>query len=93
MFPSVFTLFSLLSILSATSALDAWHLDEVAILVNEQLDPIVNPNAQSSHMHKVIGGSGFGASYNYDTYSKAKCTSLKLAVDKSNYWMPSKSTP
>lgn len=40
-------------------------------------------------MHKVLGGSGFAASYNYDTYSKAKCTSLKLTADKSNYWMPS----
>lgn len=89
MYPSLLTLTTLLSFLSSISALDAWHLDETAILVNEQLDPIINPNSQSSHMHKVMGGSAFGASYNYDTYSKAKCTSLKLTADKSNYWMPS----
>lgn len=92
MFPSIFTLATLLSILNTISALDAWHLDETAILANEQLDPIINPNGQSSHMHKIMGGSAFAASYNYDTYSKAKCSSLKLAVDKSNYWMPSEYT-
>lgn len=70
------------------------HLDDAYIIVNEELDPVVSPNVQASHMHKVIGGSRFGASYNYDDYSGAKCTSLAMQRDYSNYWMPSEcSTP
>lgn len=65
------------------------HLDDIWVLVNEELDPVVSPNMQSSHMHKVIGGSRFGASYNYDDYSSAQCTSLAMQKDHSNYWMPS----
>ncbi|KAK4686420.1 hypothetical protein P7C73_g3711, partial [Tremellales sp. Uapishka_1] len=67
---------------------DAWHLDYVYTLVNEELDPVVSPNGQGSHMHKVIGGANFGASYNYDTYNAATCSSLRVQADKSNYWMP-----
>lgn len=77
------------ALLRPTFALDAWHLDQAVVLVNEQLDPVVNPNAQSTHMHKVLGGSGFGASYNFETYRSAKCSSLKVQADKSAYWMPS----
>lgn len=67
---------------------DGWHLDFVYQLVNEELDPVVSPNAEGSHMHKVIGGSQFGASYNYAEYSAANCSSLRIQADKSNYWMP-----
>lgn len=70
-------------------ARSAMHLDDAWVLVNEQFDPVVSPNAQSSHMHKVIGSSRFGASYNYDNYNGAKCSSLAVQADKSNYWMPS----
>jgi hypothetical protein len=78
-------------LLIATFALvraDNWHLDVVNTLVNEELDPVVSPNGQASHMHKVIGGSRFGASYNYDDYNSAKCSSLAPQADKSGYWMP-----
>lgn len=67
---------------------DGWHLDFTYVLTNENLDPIVSPNAQGSHMHKVMGGSRFGASYNYADYNAAKCSSLRVQADKSNYWMP-----
>jgi hypothetical protein len=67
---------------------DGWHLDYTYTLVNEELDPVVSPNAEGSHMHKVIGGSRFGASYNYAEYSAANCSSLRVQADKSNYWMP-----
>jgi hypothetical protein len=71
---------------------DGWHLDFTYTLVNEELDPIVSPNAQSTHMHKVIGGSRFGASYSFADYAAASCSSLRVQADKSNYWMPSEST-
>lgn len=69
---------------------DAWHLDDTYTLVNEELDPIISPNQQSSHMHKIIGGSKMAAYYNFDDYSAAKCSSLRIQADKSNYWMPRK---
>lgn len=37
------------------AAIDAWHLDYAPTLVTEQLDPILSPNAQSSHLHRVFG--------------------------------------
>lgn len=70
---------------------DGWHLDYVNTLANEQLDPVVSPNGQSAHMHKIIGGSRMAAYYNFDDYKSAKCSSLRVQADKSNYWMPSKS--
>jgi hypothetical protein len=38
---------------------DGWHFDTAFVLVNEELDPIVSPNMQSSHMHKVLGESPY----------------------------------
>lgn len=32
-----------------------WHLDGLYPLATEQLDTIVSPNAQSSHMHRIFG--------------------------------------
>jgi hypothetical protein len=68
---------------------DAWHLDTAYILVNEELDPIISPNAQSSHMHKVIGGSAFAAGFNFPDYRAGTCSSIQNQADMSNYWMPS----
>lgn len=85
---SFIVLFTLFSIPKTLGQDDGWHLDTTYLLVNERLDPIINPNGVSAHMHKVIGGSMFGANYNYDDYSNAKCSSLALQADKSNYWMP-----
>ncbi|KAL7419805.1 hypothetical protein Q5752_005721 [Cryptotrichosporon argae] len=67
---------------------DAWHLDWLYTIVKERLDPIVNPNGISSHVHRVVGGSMFGANYNSDQYLSAKCTSAGVTKDNSNYWMP-----
>ncbi len=83
----------LVALLTATgvqraSATAGLILDTIFPLVFEQLDPIVSPNAQSSHMHSVFGGSGFGAAYNFADSQKAACTSTYVTVDKSNYWAP-----
>ncbi|KAI0782062.1 hypothetical protein C8Q75DRAFT_539770 [Abortiporus biennis] len=58
-------------------------------LVSTRLDPIVSPNAISSHEHTIFGGANFGPTYDYDTYSSADCTTVSLDVDFSNYWVPS----
>jgi len=66
----------------------AWHMDYIDKLLDERLDPIVNPNGISGHLHQVIGGSRFGASYNGAEYKAASCTTCPIKADKSNYWMP-----
>lgn len=68
-----------------------WHFDAVYTLGNEQLDPIVNPNGQATHMHKIIGGNSFRAAYNYELTQTSSCSSVSVQADKSNYWMPSQS--
>jgi len=60
----------------------------VGPLVTERLDPIVAPNGPAGHMHAVIGGSAFGASYNYADQIKSSCTTFPISVDHSNYWLP-----
>jgi hypothetical protein len=64
-----------------------WNTN-VRPLVTERLDPIVSPNGVASHMHAIIGGSAFGASYNYADAIQSSCTSFPISIDKSNYWMP-----
>jgi hypothetical protein len=71
----------------AWSSRSVWQM-ELKTLVREQLDPIVSPNAQSSHMHRVLGGSQFGASYEYEDQMNGTCTTALISVDHSNYWMP-----
>jgi hypothetical protein len=41
----------------ANAGIDGWHMDYVYTVANEMLDPVVSPNAQSSHMHKIVGKS------------------------------------
>ena len=65
-----------------------WHAD-VDILAVERLDPIISPNAVSQHMHTILGGSAFGASYNYADQVQSSCTTFPVSADKSNYWAPS----
>jgi len=67
---------------------DGWHFDQAFTLVTEQLDPIVNPNAQGTHMHRVIGGSNFRAAHSFSAAQSSSCSSIAVQGDKSNYWMP-----
>ncbi len=76
------------SCLHLAAATPALILNQIYPLVMEQLDPIISPNAMSSHMHSVFGGSGFGAAYNYADSQAASCSSTYMSVDKSNYWAP-----
>jgi len=53
---SSFALLSIaLSFLITCHAFDAWHLDNIYTLAMEQLDPVVSPNKQAGHMHRIIG--------------------------------------
>ena len=66
----------------------AWHMDELSKLTITRLDPVVTPNGVATHMHHVVGGSAFGAAYNYQDQIQSKCTTASITADKSNYWMP-----
>ncbi|KAL5606005.1 uncharacterized protein BROUX77_003198 [Berkeleyomyces rouxiae] len=55
---------------------------------NGRIDPIVNPNGVSPHVHTVQGSSGFGPSANGESLRAANCTNSKLKGDMSNYWFP-----
>lgn len=39
----------------ALAGQDAWHMDVLGTLVRERLDPIVSPNREASHMHRIAG--------------------------------------
>ncbi|WVQ86150.1 hypothetical protein IAT38_008318 [Cryptococcus sp. DSM 104549] len=75
-------------LLAQAAAFDAWHLDDLYTLATERLDPVVSPNAVSSHVHRILGGSNFGANYNYDQALASKCTTASVQKDNSNYWLP-----
>ncbi|KAL8806539.1 MAG: hypothetical protein Q9182_001322 [Xanthomendoza sp. 2 TL-2023] len=57
-------------------------------LVQERLDPVLNPGALSGHVHSVVGGDAFAASMDFETTQRSSCTSVDIIPDKSNYWMP-----
>ena len=84
---TLWVLFEALALASITAHAANWNTD-VGILVTERLDPIVSPNAVASHMHSIVGGSGFGAAYNQADLMKSACTSFPISVDKSNYRHP-----
>ncbi|KKA28083.1 hypothetical protein TD95_003606 [Thielaviopsis punctulata] len=57
-------------------------------IFNGRIDPIVSPGGVSSHVHTVMGSSGFGPSATGESIVAANCTNAKLKGDHSNYWYP-----
>ncbi|KAI5464402.1 hypothetical protein BGZ63DRAFT_461492 [Mariannaea sp. PMI_226] len=58
------------------------------LIAHERADPIVQPDIVSGHIHDVLGASTFGVTFNPDVWSKAKCSTMQVQENKSNYWMP-----
>ncbi|OCF42518.1 hypothetical protein I317_03634 [Kwoniella heveanensis CBS 569] len=54
-----------------------------------RLDPIVNPNAPASHLHRIHGSSYFTANLTTatDMQKLANCTTTVVQDDKSAYWV------
>ncbi|WVQ63031.1 uncharacterized protein L199_001182 [Kwoniella botswanensis] len=54
-----------------------------------RLDPIVNPNAPASHLHRIHGSSYFTANLTSATQMQelADCTTASVQDDKSAYWV------
>ncbi|CCA73977.1 related to glyoxal oxidase precursor [Serendipita indica DSM 11827] len=60
----------------------------VLVLVSTRLDPVVQPGVASSHLHNVVGGNNFNATYDPDFLLASTCTTSPITADKSNYWAP-----
>ncbi|KAI1419826.1 hypothetical protein F5Y12DRAFT_775896 [Xylaria sp. FL1777] len=57
-------------------------------LTEGPIDPVVNPGAEATHYHGIMGGSNFGATVEGDQLISSNCTTAKIKNDKSNYWVP-----
>lgn len=60
-----------------------------APLMDTRLDPIVNPNECSSHVHSVFGATSFGKTVTPDDLEGDIETSNNVEPDLSMYWAPS----
>ncbi|KAI1348632.1 hypothetical protein F5Y01DRAFT_291568 [Xylaria sp. FL0043] len=64
------------------------RFDFDGFLTEGPVDPIVNPGAEASHYHGIMGGSNFGSTVEGDQLLDSNCTTAKIKNDHSNYWIP-----
>lgn len=57
-------------------------------LLEDLVDPIVNPGVASTHMHTLMGGSNIGISATGDTMMESNCSNALIVGDNSGYWVP-----
>lgn len=57
-------------------------------ILDERVDPIVDPGAVSGHVHTIAGGNGFGFEMDYEQARTSTCSSCPIKQDLSNYWIP-----
>jgi hypothetical protein len=57
-------------------------------LMNGRVDPVVSPGRLSSHVHTVMGASGFGFNSTGVSLRNSTCTNSLLKQDLSAYWFP-----
>ncbi|MCJ1442020.1 MAG: hypothetical protein MMC23_002512 [Stictis urceolatum] len=59
-------------------------------LLTERGDPILNPGLPraSSHVHAIVGGTGFNLSMSLTLAPDSKNTTCSRSLDHSNYWQP-----
>jgi hypothetical protein len=82
--PFVF-LFSLF--IASTSAF--WILDHGPLNLNARLDPIINPNNISGHLHTFVGSNAVSSTQDYNSIrASSACTTSGISADKSSYWAP-----
>ncbi|KAG5927398.1 hypothetical protein E4U42_002294 [Claviceps africana] len=58
-------------------------------LTRGRMDPIVTPGKVSTHVHTVLGGSGFGLGSTGKDIMASNCSTAMVKGDNSNYWFPS----
>ncbi|OAA67471.1 WSC domain protein [Cordyceps fumosorosea ARSEF 2679] len=85
---------ALASLLGVAAAAKDKRTFAVLHFTNKQLtvaraDPIVTPGKPSTHVHHILGGSGFSLSSTGADLPKSNCSTAKVKGDNSNYWFPS----
>ncbi|KAI0765931.1 WSC-domain-containing protein [Trametes elegans] len=74
--------------LAAVVSAEYWTFGGTSLITQTRLDSIVNPDAIGTHVHAIVGASGFSNHYDYDELVKSNCTTIPVQPDKSNYWAP-----
>ncbi|KAI4868473.1 hypothetical protein F4820DRAFT_126672 [Hypoxylon rubiginosum] len=64
------------------------HFTRNQFLTEGPMDPVVNPGAEATHYHSIMGGSNFGIDTRGDDLLSSDCTTATVKNDKSNYWVP-----
>ncbi|KAK0226858.1 hypothetical protein EDD85DRAFT_777516 [Armillaria nabsnona] len=65
-----------------------WLMATNNVLTIQRMDPIQYPGVMGSHVHSVLGGSGFSLNLSTADLRGSECTSIPFQDDKSNYWYP-----
>eukprot|EP00555_Chaetoceros_dichaeta_P012981 CAMPEP_0198265106 /NCGR_PEP_ID=MMETSP1447-20131203/20280_1 /TAXON_ID=420782 /ORGANISM="Chaetoceros dichaeta, Strain CCMP1751" /LENGTH=394 /DNA_ID=CAMNT_0043954395 /DNA_START=71 /DNA_END=1252 /DNA_ORIENTATION=- len=95
---SLLLLLSCLSNVTVTAKTVKVFAQNVGLLVDTRLDPLVNPGTCSSHVHSVYGNAQFGATVDEDVFEdddwrntegKINRTTSELTANLSLYWAPS----
>ncbi|KAJ4147446.1 hypothetical protein LMH87_001963 [Akanthomyces muscarius] len=82
---SFFVISAAATLVAAQGGLFIVHCKSLTV---QRTDPIIRPGQLSSHVHAVVGGTGYHMSMsNYDARN-AQNTTCDKALDKSNYWQP-----
>jgi hypothetical protein len=53
-----------------------------------RVDPLLSAGKISNHVHSVVGGNGFAPVMDFAQTQTSDCSTVRVKVDKSNYWMP-----
>ncbi|KAL3419704.1 WSC domain-containing protein [Phlyctema vagabunda] len=64
-----------------------WRMS-CSVIQTGRVDPVVNYNAPSSHVHKISGAANININSTYASLQEAECTSCSIQADKSAYWTP-----
>jgi hypothetical protein len=57
-------------------------------LTRGRVDPILFPGETSTHVHNIMGGSGFSKSATGKDLMASKCSNAMIKGDNSAYWFP-----
>jgi hypothetical protein len=78
---------ALLALAAPALASNAWTVNCVPLTI-QRSDPILSPGAASSHVHAVVGSTGFQRTMGNDTARDGANTTCNKFTDHSNYWCP-----
>ncbi|KAL9006607.1 MAG: hypothetical protein Q9188_000644 [Gyalolechia gomerana] len=74
--------------ISLPSANAFWRLECDGSVGTARIDPLMDFDGLSDHIHTIKGGSAFSATSTAEDLLKSKCQSCGVGQDKSAYWTP-----